>query len=141
MPRPSNVARTAAMNARFDALDTFFDARISALEATVMATLLAQSEALQNHTTIVDAKMLMGFEQFRRELAIGGAGGSTSDPQRGSPYHLPDLPPPTDETFQPPPREIYDGGGPPPRHQWQPRIEFPTFTPRDDPLAWVYKAE
>ncbi|KAM1957670.1 hypothetical protein ACFX15_003147 [Malus domestica] len=116
MPCPSNAACTASMDARFDALEASFNARFSALEATMKATLWAQSEALQEHTTVVDTKMLLGFEQFHLELAIGGVGGSTSDPQWGSPHHFPDLPPSTDEPLRPPYREIYDDDGPPPRH-------------------------
>ncbi|KAM1377858.1 hypothetical protein FF1_039310 [Malus domestica] len=95
------------------------DARVAALESSVTA--LSES---------IDSKMAISFEQFRREQACArGSGGSTSD---------------TDPPPQPLIADPHDPGDPDPhrpRHNWQPCIDFPRFTPGEDPLAWIYKSE
>ncbi|KAM1679424.1 hypothetical protein TB1_038665 [Malus domestica] len=95
------------------------DARVAALESSVTA--LSES---------INSKMAISFEQFRRGQACArGSGGSTSD---------------TDPPPQPLIADPHDPGDPDPhrpRHNWQPCIDFPRFTPGEDPLAWIYKSE
>ncbi|KAM1099121.1 hypothetical protein TB2_038155 [Malus domestica] len=86
--------------------------------------------------------MAMFFEQFRREQACArGSGGSTSDADPPPHPLIADPHDPGDLDPHRPRHVIPEGGLYPPCHNWQPRIDFPQFTPGEDPLAWIYKSE
>ncbi|CAN6724436.1 unnamed protein product [Malus baccata var. baccata] len=104
------------------------DARIAALEANVAA--LCDS---------MESKLNGFFEQFRKEIACFGLGGASSSVVDQA--NLPLAPEPTSPRHGNLLRLSFDGGGSNPQLHWQHHIDFPHFTPSNNPSAWVYKVE
>ncbi|CAN6581753.1 unnamed protein product [Malus baccata var. baccata] len=104
------------------------DARIAALKANVAA--LSDS---------MESKLNGFFEQFRKEIACFGLGGASSSVVDHA--NLPLAPKPTSHRHGNLLQPSFDGGGSNPRLHWQHRIDFPHFTPGNNPSAWVYKVE
>ena len=113
---------------------------MTALESTV-ATLSSSMNASINSSIskALDAKLPLYFEQFRRELSCSFGTCSSSKPD--PPTILPDSTDPPLLNHLRPSRELFDGGGMNPRQPFQLRDDFPRFSPGEDPLAWIYKAE
>lgn len=119
---------------------TEMEACMTALESTVAYLSSFMNASINSLVSeALDAKLPLYFEQFRRELSCDFGTGSSSNPNP-----LPILPDSTDPPLLPPLRplrELFDGGGMNPRQPFQLRVDFPRFSPDDDPLAWIYKAK
>lgn len=126
MPRHTTTSRFTEMEACMTALESTVATLSSSMTASINSSVL---EAL-------DAKLPLYFEQFRRELSCNLGTGSSSHPD--PPPNLPDS---TDPPLLNPPHKLFDGGGMNHRQPFQLRVDFPRFSPGEDPLAWIYKAK
>lgn len=110
-------------NTRFSVMD----ARTSALDAPALSDFL-------------ETKLAVFFEQFGCEMACTSSGGSSSEIDPAPPVILTDHSDPRDsDVHRTLRRDLYDRGGPTPRHRWQRRINL--FLCGEHPLAWIYKVE